>query len=162
MFGAISFRAKHCTKLPIFSFAPLVFNREDPDAVPIQTLLARCLTSRAKRLLIVEDECLVALTIADDLIELAYNVIGPAFTISQARRLAEAASIDGALIDVNINGIRADDVVAILSRRKIPFLFVTGYDRLPVTFHVKIDVLKKPFGRDDLERAVQGLWQRLR
>jgi DNA-binding response OmpR family regulator len=125
--------------------------------MPIQIIAASVSTTRAKRLLVVEDECLVALTIADDLVELGYNVIGPAFTIAEARRLADAASIDGALIDVNLNGVRADEVVDILSRREIPFIFVTGYDCLPINFHANVDVLKKPFGRDELERAVQGL-----
>lgn len=125
--------------------------------VPIQTLPATRLTTRAKRLLVVEDECLVALTIADDLIELGYNVVGPAFTISEALRLADAASIDGAIIDVNLNGVRADNVVDSLARRKIPFLFVTGDDCLPINFHANRDVLKRPFRRDDLERAIQGL-----
>ena len=125
--------------------------------VPIQTLPGRRPATRAKRLLVVENECLVALAIADSLIELGYNIVGPAFTLAEARRLAAAAPIDAALIDITLDGVRADDVIEILSRRRIPFLFVTGRDRLPVNFPSTVDVLKKPFGHHDLQRAVTGL-----
>jgi len=111
----------------------------------------------SKRLLVVEDECVVALTIADQLIEFGYTVIGPAFTISEARRLAGAASIDAALVDVGLNGVPADEIVDILSRRRIPFLFVTGYDPLPVSCDQNAAVLKKPFGPVDLAHAVDSL-----
>jgi two-component system, chemotaxis family, sensor kinase Cph1 len=124
---------------------------------PVQTLPARFLATPPKRLLVVEDECLVALMIADLLVELGYNIVGPAFTISEARRLASTGPIDAALIDVNLNGIRSDEVVDILSRRKIPFLFVTGYDSLPTDFRMDADLLKKPFGQDDLQRAIKGV-----
>jgi two-component SAPR family response regulator len=123
----------------------------------VQTLPVRFMAIPSKRLLVVEDECLVALMIADILVELGCNIVGPAFTISEARRLASNGPIDAALVDVNLNGVRADEVVDILSRRKIPFLFVTGYDSLPIDFRMDADLLKKPFGQDDLRRAIQGL-----
>jgi DNA-binding response OmpR family regulator len=107
--------------------------------------------------LVVEDEPLVALMLADHLMELDYNVIGPAFTISQARHLAEMASLDAAIIDLNLHGIFSGEVADTLSRRQIPFLFISGYDRPPPGFHDGVGFLNKPFQLDDLRRAVQGL-----
>jgi CheY-like chemotaxis protein len=68
--------------------------------------------------LVVEDESLVALLMAEQLAELGYTVIGPAFTMSEARRLASLASIDAALVDLNLHGILADEIADILARRE--------------------------------------------
>jgi CheY-like chemotaxis protein len=107
--------------------------------------------------LVVEDEPIVALLMADQLIELGYNVVGPASTISEARHLAETASLDAAIIDLRLHGIFSGEVADTLSRRQIPFLFITGYDRPPPGFHEGVGFLNKPFQLDDLRRAVQGL-----
>jgi hypothetical protein len=63
--------------------------------------------------------------------ELSYAVIGPAFTIAEARHLAAVASIDAAVVDLNLRGVSADEVADILALRKIPFVFVTGHSHLP-------------------------------
>jgi CheY-like chemotaxis protein len=113
--------------------------------------------SRPKRVLVVEDEPLVALMMADHLVELGYNVVGPAFTISEARHLAELATLDAAIIDVRLQGIFAGEVADTLSRRQIPFMFITGYERPPPGFHDGVGFLNKPFRVDDLRRAVGAL-----
>jgi CheY-like chemotaxis protein len=123
-----------------------------PSDQPIRTN-----ASRPKRVLVVEDEPLVALMMADQLIEIGYNVIGPAFTIPEARHLAETASLDAAIIDLNLHGIFSGEVADTLSRRQIPFLFISGYDRPPSGFHDGVGFLNKPFQADDLRRAVQAL-----
>jgi CheY-like chemotaxis protein len=123
-----------------------------PSEQPLRTNV-----SRPKRVLIVEDELLVALMMADDLAELGYNVVGPACTISEACHLAEMATLHAAIVDLRLHGIFAGEVADILARRQIPFLFVTGYDRPPPGFHEGVGFLNKPFVIDDLRRAVQGL-----
>jgi len=123
-----------------------------PSEQPLRTNV-----SRPKRVLVVEDEPLVALMMADDLVELGYNVVGPAFTISEARHLAQMATLDAAIIDLRLHGIFSGEVADTLSRRQVPFLFITGYDRPPPGFHDGVGFLNKPFRIDDLRRAVEGL-----
>jgi response regulator RpfG family c-di-GMP phosphodiesterase len=109
------------------------------------------------RLLLVEDECFIGLMVSEQLADLGYTVIGPILTISDARDLAGIAEIDAALVDINLNNVPADGVADILSDRKIPFLFMTGYQHPPAGSHADIPVLMKPFQVDDLRRAVEGL-----
>jgi CheY-like chemotaxis protein len=114
-------------------------------------------TTRSSRVLLVEDEALIALTMVDQLVEAGYTVVGPAFTMTEALNLAVAAPIDAALVDFNLNGVFASEVVDILARRRIPFLFVTGYNHIPDERYLQIPVLAKPFDALTLQRAVEGL-----
>jgi CheY-like chemotaxis protein len=128
---------------------------------PNQTLPTHEPTPPSKRLLVVEDESLIALLIADQLVELGYTVVGPAFTISQALRLAQGASIDAALLDLNLDGVFTGEVADILSRRQIPLLFITGYGQPPTGRYQTADVLRKPFVLNDLRHAVEGMLAKL-
>jgi CheY-like chemotaxis protein len=131
--------------------------------MPLSAILANASAAlsmksvQRKRLLIVEDESLLALTMADQLAELGYAVVGPACTMSEARHLADAAAIDGALLDLNMNGVWSHEIADILSGRKIPFMFVTGYAEPPVGLYRNIRVLQKPFDLIDLMRAIKSL-----
>jgi DNA-binding response OmpR family regulator len=110
----------------------------------------------ARRLLIVEDEPILAMMVVEQLAEIGCDVVGPAYTISEARRLALAAAFDAAIIDWNIRGTVSSEIAEILSRRQIPFLFVTGYDDL--TFEARTNVvLNKPYTREALKDAVHNL-----
>ena len=77
--------------------------------------------------LVVEDEYLVALVLATDLEEAGYGVVGPYFKVETALEAIESQSFDVALLDINLNGQLVYPVADILSRRKIPFIFLTGY-----------------------------------
>jgi CheY-like chemotaxis protein len=79
------------------------------------------------RVLIVEDEALIASLIEDFLIDLGCEVIGPAMRMDDAVRLAREAAIDGAALDVNIAGEKVYPVADILAERGLPFVFMTGY-----------------------------------
>jgi PAS domain S-box-containing protein len=104
-----------------------------------------------KCLLLVEDEPLIALHIASILEEAGAWVAGPAGTEEAALRLIEDAALDGALLDVNLHGKPADQIAAALTRRNVPFVFVTGNGRegLPRSFD-KAAVLIKPFSEEQL------------
>jgi CheY-like chemotaxis protein len=84
------------------------------------------------RVLLVEDEGLVALMIEDMLEELGLKVIASAAHVAKACELASAASFDLALLDVNLAGERVFPVARILRDRRIPFLFSTGYGGPPL------------------------------
>src|SRR5690606_30707009 len=89
-----------------------------------------------KRVLIVEDEPLIAMTLADYLGEAGCEVVGPASSLARARVMIDAARFDAALLDGNLSGDRVDDLAARLTQRGIPFVFITGYGReaLPIGF----------------------------
>ena len=110
----------------------------------------------ARRLLVVEDEPLIATLIIDQLAEIGCDVVGPAHTISEARRLALAAEFHAAILDWNMRGTLSTEIADILSRRQIPFLFITGYAELPFEARSTI-VLNKPHTREELQEAVQNL-----
>jgi CheY-like chemotaxis protein len=106
-------------------------------------------------ILVVEDERLIGLLMADQLDELGYSVVGPAFSMEEGRRLAASADIDCALLDWNLAGSSSGEVADILARRRIPFVFVTGYAKLSHANYSNIGVLNKPFGLSDLQRAIE-------
>ena len=110
------------------------------------------------RILVVEDEPLVAMDIMAGLEEAGAEVIGPAGTPEEALRLIEDLSIDAALLDGNLRGRRVDDIAAALTRRKIPFAFVTGYGNgsLPLPFR-HAAIVSKPFSREQLIAAAVQL-----
>jgi PAS domain S-box-containing protein len=112
----------------------------------------------AKRVLVVEDEALIAMVAADYLSDGGCDVVGPAPTIQAALELIASAEIDAALLDGNLGGQRIDDVAAALTRKSIPFALVTGYGReaLPKGLQDAITV-EKPFSQDDLLGAVKRL-----
>jgi CheY-like chemotaxis protein len=145
--------------LRIFASADLpavgrnVMNRIDQGVV----LAAKPSAARAARLLVVEDECLVAFSIVEDLVALGYTVVGPAFSKEAAQRLAAVVGFDGALVDINLNGENGYDVAEILRSRGIPFVFVSGYQHVRDTRFKDVPVLQKPFVASDLESAVDRM-----
>jgi CheY-like chemotaxis protein len=80
------------------------------------------------RILVMEDDGLLAMHISDTLDELGQIVVGPARTVEDALALIENERIDMALLDVNLgNGETSYPVADILSRQGVPFAFLTGY-----------------------------------
>ena len=80
------------------------------------------------RVLVVEDVFLIAEEISDMLEGAGCDIVGPSARVSDALRLASQAAIDGAILDVNINGEDCYPVADALIERRLPFIFVTGYD----------------------------------
>jgi CheY-like chemotaxis protein len=107
------------------------------------------------RVLLVEDEALVAMLIEDQLIELGFEVVGPAATASQAIALCEDEHLDGAVLDINLGGgQRSDPVAEWLTRQGIPFVFVTGYGQAGVDGRFgHAAVLQKPFTLPELRKV---------
>lgn len=109
----------------------------------------------AERILIVEDEPLVAMSIEDALDTFGYRTVGPAGTVNAALALIEEGGFDAAVLDVSLRGERVDAVADALASRGLPFLFTTGHgvDGLPEN-HRSRPMLTKPFGDAELANAV--------
>ncbi len=110
------------------------------------------------RVLLVEDEMMVALLVESMLIDLGHEVIGPVGRLDRAVAMAEREIIDFAIIDVNINGGKAYPVAAALSARGIPFIFATGYGRagLAAPFQDR-PALQKPYRFEDMRAAIEAI-----
>lgn len=113
------------------------------------------LVTRFKRVLVVEDELLVAMMIADMLTELGYEVAGTAGNLKAALEKASTLAVDFAVLDVNLNGERSFPAAEALAARNIPFLFATGYGSRGLEHrYTQVPALKKPFDLKALEKAI--------
>lgn len=110
------------------------------------------------RVLIVEDEMLVAMNIEDMLLDLGHEVAGIASRLEPALSLAAEADFDFALLDVNLAGFPSFPVAAVLRDRGLPFLFATGYGIKGIIEEFRsYPVLQKPFRGMDLDLAIQSI-----
>ncbi len=110
------------------------------------------------RFLVIEDEPLIALDIAGSLERAGAEVAPPVGTEAEALRAIERNDFDAALLDGNLHGRPVDEIAAALTRRNIPFIFVTGYGRenLPNSFK-HAGVLNKPFTQQQLLQALKDM-----
>lgn len=107
-----------------------------------------------KRILVVEDEALIAVMVEDMLTDMGSSVVGPAATIEAALKLAGAEMIDAAVLDVNVRGERIDPVADALFARGIPMLFATGYGEVKLASGAPTTVIDKPYTQDKLARGL--------
>lgn len=82
---------------------------------------------RRRRILIVEDGALVADELAHLLERWGYEIAGPAPRLRVAEELVRRESIDGALLDINLNGEEVFPLAQWLHDHDVPFIFLTGY-----------------------------------
>jgi CheY-like chemotaxis protein len=110
------------------------------------------------RVLIVEDEVIVALFLEDLLGEFGYEVAGVASHLDEA--MAHAPDYDLALLDVHLNGRSVFDFADALAARGTPFVFATGYGERGIPDrHRSRPVLQKPFTPADLKHALSLVMQ---
>ena len=104
-----------------------------------------------RSVLVVEDEVIVAWLLEDMLADLGCAVVGPAANVNQALAMIDAAAIDVAVLDVNLNGEMSYPIADALAARGVPFVFVTGYDKNRMLDGYRtFPVLQKPFHRAEL------------
>ncbi|WP_052389328.1 response regulator [Belnapia moabensis] len=112
------------------------------------------------RLLVVEDEALVAMLVEDELTEAGATVLGTAATVEDALHRIEAAcadgGLDGCLLDMNLGGRSALPVADRLAQRGVPFVFMTGYgDDLGQGGHAGVPTVRKPFDPEHLVHVLR-------
>ena len=111
--------------------------------------------SKPRRILIVEDEMLIALNLEDMLVQLGHTVVATATRITEALKLAAESNINLAILDINLSGSPSFPVADMLRNRGIPFLFATGYGSQGLTESYRKEiVLGKPYGLRELQNAV--------
>ena len=105
------------------------------------------------RVLLVEDEILVAMMMKDILTELGFSVIGPFSRLAEAMVAAVHEDINAGIIDVNLGGEFVYPVADVLAARKIPFVFITGYgvESIDSRFGY-VPIVKKPVQRQVLQK----------
>ena len=106
--------------------------------------------------LVVEDEPLVAMAIADCVVDAGCRVLGPVGSLSEALRTARNGKYDAALLDANLGGKNVEELAACLAEAGVPFAFVTGYgkDGLPKAFR-DVPILTKPYDDDQLKLVIR-------
>jgi DNA-binding response OmpR family regulator len=111
-----------------------------------------------RRLLVVEDEMLVLLTIEDMLADLGCEAVSSAATVKRAVALIEAKVFDAAMLDMNLNGDNSHAIAEALRARQVPFLVCTGNTGrdLSDVFRNRA-VLRKPFSFEALAAALTEL-----
>ncbi|HUL88777.1 MAG TPA: response regulator [Pseudolabrys sp.] len=110
------------------------------------------------RVLVVEDEYLIRMLLEDMLEELGYAVAAAVGTISEAREIATNGEFNAAILDVNLDGQEIYPIADILAKRRLPFVFVTGYGErsLPEPYRGR-PALQKPFQAEQLKRTLADL-----
>ncbi|MGY2905249.1 response regulator [Bradyrhizobium sp. URHC0002] len=105
--------------------------------------------------LLVEDETLIRMMLAEIVEDLGHLVLSEAANIEKAMLLAETGCFDLALLDINLAGSPITPVVHILDRRNVPIIFVSGYTNQTMPAELRGRVLvEKPFSQDTLVSAI--------
>lgn len=105
------------------------------------------------RVLVVEDEALVAMLVEDMLADMGCEVMGPAGSVKQALDLLAREEPQAAILDVNLGGEAIYPVADALMARGVPFVLATGYGEGGVQEAYRTaPVLQKPFEQGELER----------
>lgn len=110
-----------------------------------------------RRVLVVEDEPIIAMALEDMLTELGCEVVGPASNLVEAQALAEREAIDVAMLDINVNSARSYVIADELRRRSVPFAFATGYGEEGIEAAETAPVLQKPYRQDQVAELLHRL-----
>jgi CheY-like chemotaxis protein len=109
------------------------------------------------RVLIVEDDWLIAEVLADQVSELDLEVVGVAATVAEALHFLATEDIDAVLLDMKLHQRFAGEVADELQRQRVPFLFVTGYAKALDPRHDGVPILRKPFDMIALQAALADI-----
>jgi two-component SAPR family response regulator len=104
------------------------------------------------RVMIVEDEALVAMALRESLDEMGFTVLGPFSRITEAMVALRNNEIDAAVLDVNLGGELIYPLADVLAAGSVPFVFVTGYGAEEIERRFSsVPVLQKPIEREALQ-----------
>ena len=114
-------------------------------------------TADAKRVLVVEDDPVIAMVIEDVLRDMGLKVL-IILTLAHALLEIETHQVDAVLLDMRLRGESARPMVLALVERKLPFAVLSGSDQSGLQQEFpQIRLLPKPFGKAQLQQAVREL-----
>lgn len=107
------------------------------------------------RILVVEDEYLIASEIEETLAGKGAEIVGPAGCVETADELLSATAVQAAVVDLRLGGEMAFDLLDRLADRRVPAVLVTGYDReaIPPAYRA-LQLIQKPICADALTEAL--------
>jgi len=108
------------------------------------------------RILVVEDEPVVAMCLEDILEALGCIIVGPASRLAEGLALAEEGAIDAAILDINLGGERSTGIAESLRAQSIPFAFASGYGAAPEGFEGP-PLIEKPYREADVVAVLREL-----
>jgi DNA-binding response OmpR family regulator len=107
------------------------------------------------RVLIVEDDAIIAMMVEDMLSELGCEIVATAARLEAAVEKARTLDLDLAMLDVNLDGRETFPVADVLTERGVPFVFSTGYGAHVTSGRYEgAPTLQKPYETHALERAI--------
>lgn len=110
------------------------------------------------RVLIVEDEWLIAEDFGDVLVRAGFDVVGPASTAEEAHELIDREPFVAALLDVNLTDGNTFNLADRLTEKGVPYAYITGYNAADLPDHTKGHILvNKPVSDGDLPKIVTRL-----
>jgi DNA-binding response OmpR family regulator len=110
---------------------------------------------QGKRVLVVEDDALLLMSLQDMLADFGCAVAGCAMALEPALQMARDLAIDIAVLDVNLGGELVTPVAELLAARGVPFVFATGYDSHIVPSLADRPRVAKPYTGKQLEAALR-------
>ena len=113
-----------------------------------------------RRVLIVEDEALIAMYVEDVISKFGYSVAGVVASVDEALAFIETHAVDAAVLDINLRGNLVFPFADALLCRGIPFIFASSFEegRIPARYRVG-PVVQKPFAPSELYRALAATQQ---
>ena len=110
------------------------------------------------RVLVLEDETLIAQILEDWLVELGFEVVGPASTVRDALQLIEHSDLDAAIVDVRLADGDSQPAAELLRSRSVPFVLASGRAGVELGASFKdVPRLSKPFDFDQFQTVLENL-----
>jgi len=113
-----------------------------------------------QRILVAEDESLIALDLERMLESFGCEVVGPVSSVAEVLEYATKGSFDGALLDVNLRGQQIFEILPKLENLGLKLIITSGYNDLtlfPAAFH-RVPRIPKPFDERELRRICESVF----
>ena len=108
-----------------------------------------------RRILIVEDEAIVAFVAEDAITDAGGIVVGPVSRLSDGLEIAQSEDFDAAVLDINLRGEKVFPLADLLRDKGVPFVFTTGYEQ--VDWQGDAVKLDKPYDEESLVKVLSSI-----
>lgn len=108
-----------------------------------------------RRILVVEDEVVLAMMVQEQLEDRGAIVVGPAHSVQQALELLDVAQVDAAVLDVSLRGMASERVSEALRARRVPYVVTTGFSQPDFANESGAAVMRKPYRFQELHAALE-------